>query len=55
MNFKDLSKEQKEDLHDKATVLAIMPIHISQMFDEDSHRLPNYYGEIDKVGLKREV
>ncbi len=27
-------------LHNKVTVLAIMPIHISKMFDEDPHRLP---------------
>ncbi len=27
-------------LKDKVTVLALMPVHISKMFDEDSHRLP---------------
>jgi len=27
-------------LRDRVTVLALMPIHISKMFDEDSHRLP---------------
>lgn len=27
-------------LHDKVTVLPLMPIHLSQMFDEDPHRLP---------------
>jgi acyl-CoA synthetase (AMP-forming)/AMP-acid ligase II len=27
-------------LRDKVTVLALMPVHISKMFDEDSHRLP---------------
>ena len=27
-------------LKDKITVLALMPVHISKMFDEDSHRLP---------------
>ena len=28
-------------INNKVTILATMPIHISQMFDEDSHRLPN--------------
>ena len=27
-------------LRDKISVLALMPVHISKMFDEDSHRLP---------------
>ena len=27
-------------LKDQITVLALMPVHISKMFDEDSHRLP---------------
>ena len=28
-------------IKDNVTVLALMPIHITQMFDEDTHRLPN--------------
>jgi len=27
-------------IHDKVTVLPLMPIHITQMFDEDPHRIP---------------
>jgi acyl-CoA synthetase (AMP-forming)/AMP-acid ligase II len=27
-------------IRDKVTILPLMPIHITQMFDEDSHRLP---------------
>ncbi len=28
-------------INDKITILSLMPIHISQMFDEDTHRLPS--------------
>ncbi len=28
-------------INDKVTILALMPIHITQMFDEDIHRLPS--------------
>ncbi len=28
-------------INDKVTVLPLMPIHITQMFDEDPHRIPN--------------
>jgi len=29
-------------INDNISVLALMPIHITQMFDEDSHRLPSF-------------
>jgi acyl-CoA synthetase (AMP-forming)/AMP-acid ligase II len=35
-------------IRDKVTILALMPIHISKMFDEDPHRLPTSH-QLDHV------
>ena len=37
-------------LQDKVTVLPLMPIHITQMFDEESHRLPTAK-ELEKIRI----